>query len=298
MVAYHLYFHSYRHFVNYRFPLLELCFAPLLQRKFLIFMKKYWTIFKVNWQVMLTYRANIVLWFLTAVVQTAFLLYLWIAVYDSGGKIGNYSFQELFTYYVLQLIIYQVATTFISWDIIQEIKDGNFSQYLLKPVNYFKWQFTSNLSFKAAEIVFSISGLIIVVLAAQRYLLMPDSMLTLLHTIVLTILSAILAFLLEFIIGITAFWIINAHNLRMLVSVFNRFFSGSLIPLTLLPGPLIIISQFLPFPFLSYVPVQVYLGKINIGNAYAGMIFWIIFMAIFAYYYFKLSIKRYEAVGA
>ena len=260
-------------------------------------MKKYWTIFKVNWQVMLTYRANIVLWFLTVVIQTVFILYLWIAVYGSGGNIGNYSFQELFTYYILQLIIYQVATTFISWDIIQEIKDGNFSQYLLKPVNYFKWQFTNNFSFKAAEIVFSIFGLIAVVLATQKYLLPPDSIFTLFHTIVLTFFSAILSFLLEFIIGITAFWIVNAYNFRMLINIFNRLFSGSVIPLTLLPGPLIIISQFLPFPFLSYVPVQVYLGKINIVNAYAGMIFWIIFMAIFAHYYFKLSIKRYEAVG-
>lgn len=247
---------------------------------------------------MLTYRANIVLWFLTAVFQMVFLLYLWIAVYGSGGKIGDYSFQELFTYYILQLIIYQVAATFISWDIIQEIKDGYFSQYLLKPVSYFKWQFAGNLSFKAAEIVFSISGLILVILAVQKYLLPPISMLTLFHTIILTIFSAILSFLLEFIIGITAFWIVNAYNLRMLVSVFNRFFSGSLIPLVLLPRPLMAISRFLPFPFLSYVPVQVYLGKADVANAYFGMFFWILSATIFAHYFFKLGVKRYEAVGA
>lgn len=261
-------------------------------------MKKYWAVFKANWQVMLTYRANIVLWFLTAVFQMVFLLYLWIAVYGSGGKIGNYSFQELFTYYILQLIVYQVATTFIGWDIIQEIKDGYFSQYLLKPISYFKWQFAGNLSFKAAEIVFSISGLILVILAVQKYLLPPIFTLTLFHTIILTIFSAILSFLLEFIIGITAFWIVNAYNLRMLVSVFNRFFSGSLIPLALLPGPLMAISRFLPFPFLSYVPVQVYLGKADVANAYFGMFFWVIFMTVFAHYFYKLSVKRYEAVGA
>ena len=227
-----------------------------------------------------------------------FLLYLWIAVYGSGGKIGDYSFQELFTYYILQLIIYQVAATFISWEIIQEIKDGYFSQYLLKPISYFKLQFAGNLSFKAAEIVFSISGLILVILAVQKYLLPPISLLTLFHTIVLTAFSAILSFLLEFIVGITAFWIVNAYNLRMLVSVFNRFFSGSLIPLVLLPGPLIAVSQFLPFPFLSYVPVQVYLGKADAVNAYFGMFFWILLMTVFAHYLFKLGVKRYEAVGA
>lgn len=261
-------------------------------------MKKYWAIFKVNWQQMLTYRANLVLWFITGALQTSVLLYLWIAIYDQGGKIGDYSFKELFTYYLLQIIIYQLATTFISWDIIQEIKDGFFSQYLLKPVSYIKWQFTSNMAFKASEIVFTFLGLVLLISIIHKHLILPSSYLNLFHTVFLIMLSAILSFLLEFIIGITAFWITNTYNFRFLIEILARFFSGSLIPLSLLPKSIFFIGQFLPFQFLTFVPIQVYLGKTSVFNAYLGIFFWIAFAAIFAHYFYKLSIKRYEAVGA
>lgn len=247
---------------------------------------------------MLTYRANIVLWFFTGALQTSMLLYLWIAIYNEGGRVGDYSFRELLTYYVLEIIIYQTAATFISWDIIEEIKEGYFSQYLLKPVNYMKWQFTSNLAFKMSEIAFTFFGLILVILIVKKYLLLPSSFMVLFHTVFLTTLSVVLCFLLEFTIGITAFWIINAYNFRYLTEILAKFFSGSLIPLALLPGPLLAMSKILPFQFLVYVPIQVYLGRINIFYAYFGMFFWIIFMTVFAHYFYKLGVKRYEAVGA
>ena len=72
LAAYYLSHYFYGYFDFYSIQILAFRLAPLLQRQFLIFMRKYWAVFKANWQVMLTYRANIVLWFLTAIFQMVF----------------------------------------------------------------------------------------------------------------------------------------------------------------------------------------------------------------------------------
>lgn len=262
-------------------------------------MKKYWVLFKVQWQAMLAYRAQVVLWFLISAAQTAFLLYLWIAVYSNGGKIGDYSFNELLTYYILQLFITEIVATYISWDMIEEIKYGNFTQYLLKPMSYFKWQAVLNFSSKSRELVFVIFGLGIIGFAFAGYTVGPSSLTAFFHVAILTMLATFIAFVLEFFVGIGAFWLTNVMSFRFLIYTLGRLFSGALIPLELLPKSLFQISQFLPFPFFSYIPAQVYLGRIdNVWPFYFTGIAWFVVIYFVARYLYKRGVKQYEAVGA
>lgn len=261
-------------------------------------MKKYWALFKVQWQAMLAYRAQILLWFLVAAFQTAFLLYLWIAVYEQGGKIGDYGFNELFTYYLLQLIIGETIAIYISWDMIEEIKYGNFSQYLLKPISYFRWQAIITASSKIREAAIMILGFIVVSFLFAKYAIGPASFAMLLNTAGLLVLGFFIAFLMEFIIGLGAFWLTNVLSLRFLIYTVARLLSGAIIPLELLPRPLFEASQFLPFQFFTYVPVQTYLGRVeNIFLAYLVGAVWLVGLYIAARFFYKVSIKRYEAVG-
>lgn len=263
-------------------------------------MKKYLTLFRTSWQLALTYRASFLMFFVVSVIQTVFLLYLWFAIYDQGGKIGDYTFQEILTYYLLQFILNGVVSTFISWDIITDIKEGRFSNYFLKPIDYFRWQATINYASKIVEILFITIGVGIASFFLFRsYVLAPVSGIMLFHVIALTLLATMLSFILEFLIGMAAFWITEAYSFKFLTMTITRFFAGNILPLSLLPAPLITVSQFLPFPYLSYIPVQIYLGRVtDIGGAYMGIVFWIIFLYFITRLVYRLGIKKYEAVGS
>ena len=261
-------------------------------------MKKYWTIFKLNLQVTFAYRASFVVWFFISIIQTLFLLYLWFSIYDSGGKVGNYEFSELLTYYILQFTLYGIIETFISWDIIEDIKEGYFTHYVVKPVNYFILQSVQNFSSKIIESIFALIGFLAILFIAFRYVLPPVSISALIHMIILIFLAMLLSFLIEFLIGISAFWLTDSDGFKMLTMGIGRFFSGNLIPLSLLPFPFILISKFLPFQYLMYVPAQIYLGKTNnIAGAYAGVIIWIAIFFVLSFHFLKVGRKRYESVG-
>jgi len=263
-------------------------------------MKKYLALFRTSWQVALTYRASFLMFFVVSVIQTVFLLYLWFAIYDQGGKIGDYNFQEILTYYLLQFVLNGIVSTFISWDIITEIKEGGFSNYFLKPIDYFRWQATINYASKIVEILFIIVGVgIASFFLFREFVLPPASGLMLFHMVILTLLATLLSFILEFLIGMAAFWITEAFSFKFLTMTITRFFAGNILPLSLLPVPLIVASQFTPFPYLSYVPVQIYLGRItDIGSAYIGIVFWIILLYFTARWVYRMGIKKYEAVGS
>ncbi len=68
-------------------------------------MRKYWTVFQVNWQNALQYRGPTFISILGNLLHISVLLYLWNAIYLSNQRLGNYTLSDLITYYIIQLII-------------------------------------------------------------------------------------------------------------------------------------------------------------------------------------------------
>ena len=59
------------------------------------------------------------------------------------------------------------------------------------------------------------------------------------------------------------------------------------------------IAEFLPFRYLVYFPISIYLGKIeNPLPSFAILIVWIILFLVLSRILLMRGIRRYEAVGA
>ncbi|MEO5657170.1 MAG: ABC-2 family transporter protein, partial [Nitrospiria bacterium] len=113
----------------------------------------------MNWQNSLQYRAPTVIYILGYSLYVSVLLYLWTAIYREGGAVGSYVLPELVTYYLIQFVINTVVLSYVSWEIIDHIREGFFSHFLVKPVNYFAYWFTINLSGKVFESI--VIGLVV-----------------------------------------------------------------------------------------------------------------------------------------
>src|SRR5438552_12091659 len=106
-------------------------------------MRKYWHVIKIGVQNTLVYRVNFLFRAVFGLIPLIATISLWRAVYagrqtsDSG-----YSLAEMISYYLVVTIV--DALTAVSdddWQIAGDIKDGNISQFLLKPIDYLTYRF-------------------------------------------------------------------------------------------------------------------------------------------------------------
>lgn len=261
-------------------------------------MKKYITLFHINWQNSLQYRFSMVIYILGYSLYIVVLLYLWSAIYSEGQSVGHYTLSQLTTYYLLQLMINSVIFSYISWDIINNIKDGYFSNFLIKPLDYYFYWFTVNLSGKLLEALFVIIAVGLISIFFGGYFAFPERLITLVHFLLSVFLGIILAFEMDFCVGMITFWLTQVRTFKYMLHTLILFFAGAMLPIDLFPGFLSKIADILPFRYLVFFPISIYLGKIdNPWPSFAILSAWIIMFYILARILLVRGVKRYEAVG-
>ncbi|HZR46027.1 MAG TPA: ABC-2 family transporter protein [Candidatus Manganitrophaceae bacterium] len=261
-------------------------------------MRKYWTVFWVNWQNALQYRGPTFIYILGNILRVSVLLYLWSAIYREEGRLGSYSLSDLITYYLLQMLINNLVLSYSSWEIVDQIREGTFSNFLVRPVNYLHYWFTINFSWKLFE------GLMIAVVGGlMSYFLVshvsvPNHPITLLYFILALILGGILAFEFDFAIGMLAFWLVQANAFKYMLQYVVFFFAGALLPLDLFPKAFQSITSVLPFRYLVFFPIEIFLEKEpHPAEGLIGAAVWAVALYFFLQFVLRRGIARYEAVG-
>ncbi len=261
-------------------------------------MKKYWTVFRVNWQNALQYRGPTFISILGNLLHISVLLYLWNAIYLGEQQLGDYKLSDLITYYILQLMINSMVLSYISWELGEQIAEGTFSNFLVKPLNPLHYWFVLNLSGKLFEglLVLLVGGILSFILI--NHVTLPSEGMTMVYFIVSLILAGVLAFEFDFAIGILAFWLVQINSFKYMLQYGMFFMAGALLPLDLFPEAFQRIAHLLPFRFLLYFPIQIFLEKEAQpleGFITAGV--WIIALYLILQFGLKRGIRRYEAVG-
>ena len=103
-------------------------------------MRKYWHVFLVGIQNNLTYRFNFLARTLFGLIPLVATLCLWQTIYRGkgpGASVGSYSLAEMISYYLLMTLVDALtAVNEDDWQIAADIREGNISQFLLKPIDY------------------------------------------------------------------------------------------------------------------------------------------------------------------
>ncbi len=103
-------------------------------------MKKYRHVLGIGIQNSLTYRFNFLARSLFGLIPLIAMLYVWRTIYSGkggDGMVGSYSFAEMVSYYLMVTVVDALtAVNEDDWQIAADIKDGNISQFLLKPIDY------------------------------------------------------------------------------------------------------------------------------------------------------------------
>lgn len=112
-------------------------------------------------------------------------------------------------------------------------------------------------------------------------------------------------FYIHYILGMTAFWFTQSSGIRRVFDLLSGVFSGVFIPLVFFPEALQKALFFLPFPYMSYVPVMVFTGEFTLAGVHleipviVGIQGFAVCIAILlSELIYRASMRRFNGVGA
>ena len=267
-------------------------------------MKKYLHVLNIGIQNNLTYRFNFLARTIFGLIPLIAILYMWKTIYagkGSGATVGTYSLAEMVSYYLLVTIVDALtAVNEDDWQIAADIKDGNISQFLLKPINYLLYRLCLFVSGRLTYLAVAALPLALFVLYLRRYFVLPPDWFTLGAFLLSTLLTALLQFFISYALAMLAFWVLEVSTFIFIVFAFEYIASGHLFPLDILPKGLETVMYFTPFPYQLYFPVSVYMGKTTGAELGRGLLIqsaWVVASYFLARLAWHRGIRKYSAVG-
>src|SRR5512143_3213157 len=145
-------------------------------------MKKYWHVLNIGIQNNLTYRLNFLARAVFGLIPLVAMLYVWQKIYAGNGAgttVGTYSLAQMISYYLLTTVVDALtAVNEDDWQIAADIKDGNISQFLLKPIDYLLYRLCLFGSGRVTYLAVAAVPLGLFVFYLRRYFVLPADLAT------------------------------------------------------------------------------------------------------------------------
>jgi viologen exporter family transport system permease protein len=266
--------------------------------------KKYWHVFGIGLQNNLTYRFNYLTRTLFSFIPLFAMLSLWRTIYagkGGGHSLSGYTQAEIVFYYIMVAVVdVLTAVNEDDWQIASDIREGNISQFLLKPVDYLWYRLSLFFSGRTTYIAVASLPLALFILLFHKYFVLPASTVALVMFLVSLLLTALLQFFISYTMAMLAFWLLEISTFIFILFAFEYVASGHLFPLSMLPPALEHLLYFTPFPSMLYVPITIYIGKITGAQLVLGVLMqmgWVLIAYGLARFTWRRGIKKYAAFG-
>ncbi len=267
-------------------------------------MKKYFSVFKISLAQEFVYKLNFIMWRLRNTIQILVFFFLWSSVFTGGSEVSYFGYTQssIMAYTFLLVLIRSIVMSTKSTDVSGYVSNGELSNYLLKPINFFKYLLARDSSTKILNIIFSIIEILILYLILKPNLFIQTNMFQIFLFIISLVIACFIFFSIVMLANSAPFWVPEiGWGVQFLVTViFVEFLSGAFFPLDVFPKPLFEFLKLTPFPYLVFIPIQIYLGNIslleNTKNILIGGLWAIILWQVMNKVW-KKGLKIYEAVG-
>lgn len=262
--------------------------------------KPYRTVFKLQWSQAADYRVNFIFNFVCAFIPVIAITFLWIAIFKEKPVIEGYTIQTMLTYVLLAKFLQQVIVPEFFWNVTSDIMDGQLTGYLMKPINYIKYIFAGALGEKSKNFVVTVIPIVAIIVYFRNSLNLSSNWQNLIAFVVTCILAYILYFVIFMTFSLLSFWFLEISSVFYTLYIVIEFFSGSIIPVDLFPKALQSVLNFLPFKYLIFFPINVYIGKCTTSEIITGLVMQMIWIGLFSgaiKSLWALGMKRYEAYG-
>jgi ABC-2 type transport system permease protein len=246
----------------------------------------------------LLYRLNFFLGRVREFVVFGTLLFVFQALPQGSGA---YTQPELLSYVLLSTLLSGPLFVYSMHQMANEITEGEFTNYLLRPLSYFGYWSARTLASRALLGGAGIIALAILLLCFRHHTFFWQSNpWGWIQCGILFLGSVVLVQLLDFIAASFSFWMPRAHGPRWMITILIQLLSGSLIPLDLCPVTIKNTLVNLPFAYILYGPIKAWIHPFALPDFLSFLLkqwLWITITYITLLIVWKRGVKLYEAYG-
>jgi ABC-2 type transport system permease protein len=265
---------------------------------------KYWHVIKVGIQNTLTYRVNFLFRSAFGLIPLMATIYLWRTIYrdrEGGAEVAGYTLAAMTSYYVLVTIVDALtAVAEDDWQIAADIRDGNISQFLLKPVDYLTYRLCLFLSGRLIYVTVACVPVGIFIWWLREYFVAPAGAAAFGWFMLSVALTGLLQFFISYTMALLAFWVLEVSTFIFILYAFEYAAGGHLFPLNILPAPTAEALNYTPFPYQLFFPVSIYLGQATGEMLWRGLVIqalWTVVFYLLARLVWNRGIRKYAAFG-
>jgi ABC-2 type transport system permease protein len=264
-------------------------------------MKKYLEAFRLSYKMQITWRFDVAMTMLSTAGQIIAAWIIWQVIFSQNTTVKGFGLGSMLSYYLISSILTSIDfTNQISGEVSDLIKNGRFSGHLVTPMNplFFFGSMT------AGESIFHLgfcmlTALVCAVLFQMNIMITADPARIILALALIIIGLAFMASY-HYTIGVLAFKFLEIGFFLHVQGNIIAFATGSLVPLSLLPEPVIAVLRFLPFTHVVFTPAMLLCGLADDAEGFFSLAVisaWALIMfAVSQYTYRHLRVK-YDGVG-
>ena len=249
--------------------------------------------------VTLAYRWAFFLYMFTGTVPLLVTLLIWLKL-DEAGVALPYTRGQFVTYYLMLRLCAMLTSSWAAEYVAGEIRSGNLSDKLVRPVPFVEHFLTNNVGEKLVKLPLLLPILLLLAFFFRGDLQLPADPWRWLGFVVSLPLSAALTFLLDFVIGSLAFWIHNVDGLVRVKNLVSAFLAGQIVPLALFPASLAGFLEAQPFRYTLSFPLELLTAQLPKDAVVRGFAYQIGYCLVLWMLYrmlWRLGLRFYVAPG-
>ncbi len=237
------------------------------------------------------------------VVNTFFFVvraYVFMALYEHRGVVAGYNAVEAVTFAGLtQAMLMAVGIFGSGREIGEDVRSGQVATDLMKPIDYQFFLLFRQLGRSLYYFLFR--GLpifaVMVIFFPWKHPHSPAALILFFPSLAF---AATITFSLSFMVGLSAFWLLDISGVNQAVMGAAIFLSGFIVPISFFPESFGKICEWLPFAGQSYVPVAIYLGKYAGGQMVSMLMrqmMWAIILVLLGRAFMSLAVRKVVVQG-
>jgi len=263
-------------------------------------LNKYSQVAKITWKTMMAYQADAWLGALVSGFRVLLAFLLWKAIFAGRDEVAGYTFPAMITYSLAASILSRLQhQDALAWQLAEEVRNGQFSRYLTYPLSVTWYFICAGLGRWSYMLLVNGAALAGWGLVFSNWIALNPNPIDLAWLAVLLPLGALVMLLLNHAIALLSLKFVDVTGFMVGKGSVIELISGSLIPLSLLPAPLVAALRYTPFYYVIYYPANLLLGRVDEPPilAVAVLLAWSVVFFFIGQTWFRFARRQYEGVG-
>ncbi len=249
-------------------------------------------------KVFLAYRVWFWVGIILNVIGMTIYVFFWRAVYADTSTIAGMDLQQTLTYIILARIFAPLSEMNMIFEFGYNLREGGIANILLRPLDlqgsYYVETFARFLMTMLTQVPMALIAMLVF------GLVWPSDPLVWGAFLVSVVLGRTSLYFFDWALGCLTFYTTEVWGLGVLLDGISTFFSGSLIPLVMMPGWLQGLTNAMPFAQSMYVPLALLTGITplsQVWQVWLVQIAWIVGMYLLSRLLFRMALRKVTIQG-